>query len=183
MYGKLVLQIPNDTHSDGVRAEMAALFRHRTKRHLYISLPQFFTGFSMKFERGQYGGVLDTTRQPPLDLSFCPHGVYLTLFQKTSVHALFYEGHNDHVPSPGAATLASLENSKIGSRFDKVSEQISRQTTFYSATRNNLRYVSPEGKCLGLPKELQLSSIPLLLIQLSETGLRLRLEISVHQNS
>lgn len=84
-------------------------------------LPQYFTGFSMKFERGQYGGVLDTTRQPPLDLSFCPHGVYLTLFQKTSVHALFHEGHNDHVPSPGAATLASLENSKIGSRFDKVS--------------------------------------------------------------
>jgi hypothetical protein len=99
-------------------------------------LPQYFTGFSMKFERGQYGGVLDTTRQPPLDLSFCSHGVYLTLFQKTSVHALFHEGHNDHVPSPGAATLASLENSKIGSRFDKVSEQISRQTTFYSAIFN-----------------------------------------------
>ena len=34
-----MLQIPNDTYSDGVRAEMTALFRQKTKsEHLYISV-------------------------------------------------------------------------------------------------------------------------------------------------
>ncbi|KAF8862546.1 hypothetical protein BDZ45DRAFT_686681 [Acephala macrosclerotiorum] len=34
-----ILQIPNDIHSSGVRAEMTALFRQKTKsKHLYISL-------------------------------------------------------------------------------------------------------------------------------------------------